>query len=99
MFSSTKFGCFFRALHQDFSEFGPFSGHWPALLLSGVVLYLGWGLLQMFHISINPLCSGIKCKCANVRDAPKKHGLVAVWCPSGYLQVVMMMEIPGILPG
>lgn len=99
MFSSARFGCFFRALHLDLSGFGPFPGHWPALLLNEVVMHLGLGTVQLFHISTNPLCSAIKCKCENVRDVPKQHGLVAVWCPSGYLQVLEMMETPGILPG
>lgn len=62
-------------------------------------MYLGWEAVQVFHISINPLCSGIECKGENARDVPEQHGLVAVWCPSSYLQVLVMMEIPGILPG
>lgn len=54
------------------------------------------GCTDVSHL-FNALCSGIKLKCENARDVPKQHGLVTVWCPSGYLQVLVMMEIPGIL--
>lgn len=98
MLSSTGPGCFFRTLYLDLTEYGPFPGHQPTLLLGEVVVHLGWGTVCFTSLSIL-FTLGLNYKCGNARDAHKQYGLVAAWCPNGYLQALVTVETPAILAG